>query len=171
VAIIFPSCPGNNCPGFAGNTSPLVALNFGSAFQNASGQRATAAPWNGGFVVTTSTNGVPPTLMSILVEPDRSCLAAPFPALEPSNACSLRQPQIKLPGGGSLAVAGIQYAPTDNTQVTGNSPQQGVLGQIISWTIVFSGSSSLTLEAVVGNTTGVLRLDPACSPTVSVCNP
>jgi len=82
-----------------------------------------------------------------------------------------RQPQLKLPGGGSLAIAGIQYAPTDNTQVTGNSPQRGVLGQIISWTIVFSGSSTLTLDAVVGDTTGVLRLDPACSPTVNVCNP
>jgi len=168
VAVIFPSCPGNNCPAFTGNTSPLVALNFGSAYQNASGQRATAAAWDGGFVVT---GGVPSTLMSIMVEPDQSCLAAPFPTLEPSNSCSNRQPQLKLPGGGSLAVTGIQYAPTDNTQVTGNSPQNGVLGQIISWTIVFSGSSTLSLEAVVGDTSGILRLDPACSPTVSVCNP
>jgi hypothetical protein len=168
VAVILPTCPGNNCPAFTGNTSPLVALNFGSAYQNSSGLRATAAPWNGGFVVT---GGVPSTLMSIMVEPDRSCLAAPFPLSEPSNSCSNRQPQLKLPGGGALALAGIQYAPTDNTQVTGNSPQTGVLGQIISWTIVFSGSSTLSLEAVVGDTTGILRLDAACSPTVNVCNP
>jgi len=168
VAVILPTCPGNNCPAFTGNNSQLVALNFGSAYQNASGQRATAAAWDGGFVVT---GGVPSTLMSIMVEPDQGCLAPPFPALEPSNSCSNRQPQLKLPGGGSLALAGIQYAATDNTQVTGNSPQVGVLGQIISWTIVFSGSSTLSLEAVVGDTTGILRLDPACSPTVSVCNP
>jgi Putative Flp pilus-assembly TadE/G-like len=168
VAVIFPACPGNNCPAFTGNTSPLVALNFGNAFQNSGGQRATAAQWNGGFV---ETNGIPPILMTIMVEPATSCLAPPFPSREPSNSCSTRSPQLKLPGGGSLAVAGIQYAPTDNTQVTGNSPQQGVLGQIISWTIVFSGASSLNLEAAVGDNSGVLRLDPACSPTVSVCNP
>jgi len=168
VAVILPTCPGNNCPPFTGNTSPLVALNFGTAYQNLGGQRATAAQWNGGFVTT---NGIPPIMMTIMVEPDRSCLAPPFPSLEPSNACSNRQPQLKLPGGGALAVAGIQYAPTDNTQVTGSSPQQGVLGQIISWTIVFSGSSTLNLEAAVGDNSGVLRLDPACSPTVGVCNP
>jgi hypothetical protein len=167
VAIVLPACPGNTCPAFTGNNSPSVALNFGDAYQNSSGQRATAAAWNGGFVVT---GGVPSTLMSILVEPDQSCLAPPFPTLEPSNSCSNRQPQLKLPGGGALALAGIQYAPTDNTQVTGNSPQTGVLGQIISWTIVFSGSSTLSLEAVVGDTSGILRLDPACSPTVNVCN-
>ena len=168
VAIVLPNCPGNNCPAFTGNNSALVALNFGSAFQNSGGQRATAAAWHGGFVVT---GGVPSTLMSLLVEPDQNCLVAPFPTLEPSNSCSTRQPQLKLPGGGALAVAGVQYAPTDNTQVTGNSPQTGVLGQIISWTIVFSGSSTLSLEAVIGETSGILRLDPACSPTVNVCNP
>ncbi|MBA3688634.1 MAG: hypothetical protein H0W81_07385 [Chloroflexi bacterium] len=168
VAIVLPTCPGINCPAFTGNNSPSVALNFGNAYQNSSGQRATAAAWNGGFVVT---GGVPSTLMSIMVEPDQGCLAPPFPTLEPSNSCSNRQPQLKLPGGGALALAGIQYAPTDNTQVTGNSPQTGVLGQIISWTIVFSGSSTLSLEAVVGNTSGILRLDPACSPTVNICNP
>jgi putative Flp pilus-assembly TadE/G-like protein len=167
VAIVLPTCPGNNCPAFTGNNSPLVALNFGSAFQS-NGQRATAAAWDGGFVVT---GGVPSTLMSIMVEPDQGCLAAPFPTLEPSNSCSNRSPQLKLPGGGALAVAGVQYAPTDNTKVTGNSPQTGVLGQIISWTIEFKGSSTLSLEAVIGSTSGILRLDPACSPTVNVCNP
>jgi hypothetical protein len=168
VAIVLPTCAGNNCPAFTGNNSKLVALNFGSAFQNSSGQRATPAAWDGGLVVT---GGDPSTLMSLMVEPDSACLVAPFPTLEPSNACSNRAPQLKLPGGGALAVTGVQYAPTDNTQVTGNSPQTGVLGQIISWTIVFSGSSSLSLEAVIGNTSGILRLDPACSPTVNVCNP
>jgi hypothetical protein len=168
VAIVLPSCPENSCPAFTGNNAVLVALNFGSAYQGPGGQRATAAQWDGGFVQTT---GIPPILMSLMVEPDQSCMAPPFPTREPSNSCSLRQPQLKLPGGGSLSVAGIQYAPTDNSQVTGNSPQQGVLGQIISWTIVFSGSSSLNLEAFVAENSGVLRLDPACSPTVSTCNP
>jgi hypothetical protein len=109
--------------------------------------------------------------MTILVEPDQNCLAPDFPFEEPANSCSNRAPQIKLPGGGHLWVAGVQYAPTDNTTVTGSSPQQGVLGQIISWTITFDGNSTLNLLAFNLDDSGVLRLDPACSPTVSVCNP
>jgi hypothetical protein len=109
--------------------------------------------------------------MTILVEPDQTCLAPDFPFTEPTNSCSNRQPQIKLPGGGHLWVAGVQYAPTDNTTVTGSSPQEGVLGQIVSWTITFDGNSTLNLLAFNLDDLGVLRLDPACSPTVSVCNP
>ena len=109
--------------------------------------------------------------MTLLVQPDDSCLVDPFPYDEPSNTCSNRQPQISLPGGGHLALAGVQYAPTDNTTVTGSSPQQGILGQIISWTITFNGGSTLNLEAFIVDDLGVLRLDPACSPTVPTCNP
>jgi hypothetical protein len=177
VAVVLPNCPGNNCPDFAGNNAVLVALNFGDAYLNGgatcdpisgSGCQAIAAEWNGGSV---ETSAIPPKLMTIMVEPDPACLLPPFPFEEPSMSCSTRQPQIKLPGGGHLAVAGVQYAPTDNTTVTGSSPQEGVLGQIISWTITFSGDSTLNLEAFSLDDSGVLRLDPACSPTVDICNP
>jgi Putative Flp pilus-assembly TadE/G-like len=176
VALVLPYCPGTNCPDFAGNNAVLVALNFGSAYllgapcDPVSGFacEATAAQWAGGSVETSS---IPPKLMTIMVEPDPICLAAPFPFVEPAISCSNRQPQIKLPGGGHLAVAGVQYAPTDNTTVTGSSPQEGILGQIISWTITFSGDSTLNLEAFSLDELGVLRLDPACSPTVPTCIP
>lgn len=169
VALVLLSCSGGNpCP-LKGNNSVLVALNLGSEYQNApGGQRATAAQWNGGYV---QTDGDPPSLMTIMVEPYQSCLAPPFPFSEPLNSCSSRQPTINLPGGSHLWVAGIQYAPTDNSKVAGSSPQAGVLGQIISWTIEFKGNSTLNLEAAVAENNGVLRLDPACSPTVSTCNP
>ncbi len=168
VALVLPACPALNCPDFAGNNAVLVALNFGSAYLNPSGTQATAADWDRGSVETTTD---PPHLMTILVEPDQNCLAPDFPFTEPANSCSNRQPQIKLPGGGHLWVAGVQYAPTDNTTVTGSSPQQGVLGQIVSWTITFDGNSTLNLLAFSLDELGVLRLDPACSPTVSTCNP
>jgi hypothetical protein len=169
VAIVLLSCQtANNCP-FKGNAADLVALNFGSAFNNLGGKRATAAQWNGGLV---QTNGIPPIMMTIMVEPVRSCLAPPFPIAEPSKSCTTGNNTIILPGNGNLWVAGVQYAPTDNSKVAGNnSGSQGVLGQIISWTIEFKGGASLNLEAAVGDTNGVLRLDPACSPTVSTCNP
>jgi hypothetical protein len=111
-------------------------------------------------------------MMTIMVEPDATCLASPFPTSEPAKSCTTSNHTILLPGNASLFIAGIQYAPTDNTEVRGNnSGSTGVLGQIISWTIEFKGGASLNLEALVGDTTGILRLDPACSPTVSVCNP
>src|SRR4029079_3602800 len=48
VALVFKSCSAaNNCP-MKGNNSVLIALNFGSAYQNASGNRATADQRNGG---------------------------------------------------------------------------------------------------------------------------
>lgn len=169
VAIVLTECKAaNSCP-FKGNNSVLVALNFGDGYQNAGGQRATAAPWNGGFV---KTNGIPPILMTIMVQPAQSCLAPPFPFSEPANSCSNDNNTLLLPGNGNLWVAGIQYAPTDNSKVAGNnSGSQGVLGQIISWTLEFKGGASLNLEAAVGDNNGVLRLDPACSPTVNTCNP
>src|SRR5207244_4883383 len=42
VAVIFPTCPGNNCPPFTGNSSPLVAHNFRTAAKNAEGDRTSA---------------------------------------------------------------------------------------------------------------------------------
>ena len=146
-----------------------MALNFGSAYQNSSGNRATAAQWDGGLVQTTSD---PPALMSLMVEPNPACLAAPFPTSEPANSCSTSDHTLLLPGNANLFLAGIQYAPTDNTEVRGNgSGSTGVVGQIISWTIEFKGGASLNLQALISDTVGTLRLDPACSPTVNVCNP
>jgi hypothetical protein len=164
VAVVLPYCANNNCPAFVANNAVLVALNTGTAYMDATGTgtEATAAEWDGGLVQTDTD---PPHLMTLMVEKDVSCLAAPFPYDEPNLTCSNRQPQIVLPGGGHVALAGVQYAPTDNTFVTGGSPQQGILGQIISWTITFNGQSTLNLEAFIVDELGVLRLDPACSPT------
>ena len=172
VALVFLECVppnlSNNCP-LKGNATDVLALNFGSAYQDPTGDRATAAEWNGGLV---QTSGTTPVLMSIMVEPDVACLAPPFPTLEPDVArCTNHNATIILPGHANLWVAGIQYAPTDNATVTGGSGSAGILGQIISWTIRFTGGSNLNLEAVVSEENGVLRLDPACSPTVNVCNP
>jgi hypothetical protein len=172
VALVLKSCgSASNCP-FKGNNAVLVALNFGSAYQDTSGAKATAAQWAGGLVQTTTN---PAVLMSVMVEPDPVCLGGSFPLAEPSNSCTSSNHTLKFPGNSNLWVAGVQYAPTDNTDVSGNrSTQQGVLGQIISWTITFHGGASLNLEAFFVDTGGVLRLDPACSPTRDSppeCNP
>jgi hypothetical protein len=162
VALVFQECDvSNTCP-LKGNTADLIALNFGDAYPADS--NALAAEWNGGSVQTSAT---PPLLMSLMVVPDPDCFVAPE---EPDSQCSTHNQTLTLPGGGSLFVAGVQYAPTDNAVVTGGSGSGGVLGQIISWTIRFTGASELNLEAALGSKEGVLRLDRACSPT-HICNP
>lgn len=165
VALVFPECDvADTCP-LKGNNARLIALNFGDTYPTDS--NALPAQWNSGLVQTSAT---PPLLMSVMVDPggDRAtCYVAPE---EPNNRCSTHNATLRLPGGGSLFVAGVQYAPLDNAAVSGGSGSNGVLGQLISWTIKFSGSSGLNLQAALGSKEGVLRLDRACSPT-HICNP
>ena len=166
VALVFKACgSAANCP-LNGNNAVQVVLNFGEAYAGGGGDPATAAEWAGG---TVETNIGDPILMSLLVEKDPICVVQ---ATEPSNTCTTSNGTIRLPGNGNLWVAGIQYAPTDNVIVRGNgSGSTGVLGQVISWTIEFSGGASLNLEAAIADDNGVLRLDPACSPGVATCMP
>ncbi len=169
VAFVLPQCAvSSNCQ-FAMNNSALLALNFGNAYKNSGGDRATAATWNGSPVETTATPRATPILMSLLVNKDPNCYVAPT---EPSNSCSTSNKTLVLPGNGNLWVAGVQYAVTDNVTVAGNrSTSTGVLGQLISWTITFNGGASLNLESAITEVNGTLRLDSACSPTVSTCAP
>lgn len=168
IALVFLEAKNQNgnVPGqLTANSSDLLALNMGSQYKNAAGTRATAAQGPQGLV---QTSGPRPVLMTLMVVPDPTCLPVISP---PPNSCREGDNKtLNLPGGGELAVAGVQYAPTDNVFVRGNSTSTGTLGQVISWTIEFN-SSFLNLEAAITETNGVLRLDPACSPTVSTCNP
>jgi hypothetical protein len=165
VALVFKSCDtAANCP-LGANNSEQILVNAGEAY-GGTGAAADPAEWAGGEVVTTHDD---PILMSLLVEKDPVCVVQ---ATEPSNSCSTGNGTIRIPGNGNLYIAGIQYAPTDNVIVRGNGTgTTGVLGQVISWTIEFSGGASLNLEAAIADRGGTLRLDPACSPGVAVCNP
>ena len=104
--------------------------------------------------------------MTLMVVPDANCrVVQPYP-----NACNDSQNnELKLPGGGALFVAGVQYAPSDNVKVAGNAAGTGTVGAIIAWTIGYD-SGSLNQESAASNEVGVLRLDRACSPG-EICNP
>lgn len=144
------------------NTS-LVALNFGSAYLNSAGQRATPADGPQGQVKTPGTPGV---LMSILVHPDPTCQVVDP---EPPGCIDSQNNTLKLTGGGNIFLAGIQYAPSDNAEFKGNTGQTAEVGQLITWTLKFD-SSVFNITGVLAQTNGVLRLDPACSPT-ETCTP
>ncbi len=144
------------------NTS-LVALNFGSAYLNPGGQRAKAANGPQGPVQTPGNPGV---LMSILVRPDTNCQVVDP---EPPGCIDNQNNTLKLTGGGNIFLAGIQYAPSDNAEMKGNTGQTSEVGQLITWTLKFD-ASVFNITAVLAQANGVLRLDSACSPTTT-CTP
>jgi hypothetical protein len=170
VALVFLEANTQNgsAPGqLQANNSEVFALNYGSAYENSIGTKAKAAIGpNGQPVETTAPNPLLKSLMTLMVVPDPGCYVA---LVEPDTCTASQNKTLSLPGGGQLWVAGVQYAPTDNVVITGNSASEGVVGQIIAWTITFN-SSILNLEAAASETNGVLRLDRACSPT-EVCYP
>jgi hypothetical protein len=107
--------------------------------------------------------------MTLMVEPDRTnCL--PIIA-EESTACKGTENDrktLKLTGGGNIFLAGVQYAPTDNVELKGNSGQASDVGAMWAWTITFN-SSVFNLRTANPELVGVLRLDRACSPG-NTCN-
>jgi Flp pilus assembly protein TadG len=150
----------------SGATS-LVGLNFGDKYLNPGGSWAQPADGPSGPVGLPDPNGGPSTPMSILVRPDPTCQVV---EPEPSGCIDNHNNTLKLTGGGNIFLAGIQYAPSDNAQFKGNTGQTSEVGQLITWTLKFD-SSVFNIHAWVVDTNGVLRIDPACSPTVTVCNP
>lgn len=176
VALVFKEA--NNTNGDPGQftttkLTSLVALNVGSKYCPgpagtvcpAGRSSATAAQGPQGLVQTPAPNSI---LLTVMVEPDPNCTVGP---VEPASCNSNKNKTIGLTGGGNIFLAGVQFAPSDNASLQGNSGQTADIGAFWAWTIQFSGGTEFSLSGSVAATAGVLRLDPACSPAVSVCNP
>ena len=173
VALVFLEARpgGSGIPGqfkTSSNTS-LVALNFGNLYCPAGGPACpTGAAWAspaagpGGPVQTPEPN---PTLLTVMVVPDLTCeVVSP-----PPTACRENFNQtLKLQGGGSIYLAGVQYAPSDNASLTGSSGQESDVGAFWAWTLDFNGDTTFNLTSRIPQSAGVLRLDPACSPSVTL---
>jgi hypothetical protein len=97
-------------------------------------------------------------------------LGACFSGLTPIDSSCSGSSVINMPGNGNLRVAGVVYAPSDNIKVDGNnSGTVGTIGQLVGWTITYSGGASLNQTYPGGESAGILRLDEACSAFNSVC--
>ena len=179
VSLVFTE--GSQCAGgpsacnFAGNNSPLIALNAGACITDSSiSCTAGASPamgWDGNPVEVVFTG--PGTLKSpvpetLIVTKDPNCTVG---TTEPSGCADTSNNVINLPGGGSLFVAGVQYAPTDNVSINGSSAGAGRIGQIIAWTVFYTGGSQISEFYPGGVGNGILRLDTACSGPGTICNP
>ncbi len=149
------------------NTS-LVALNFGDAYCPGTscpgGKWAKPADGPAGPVQTPPPH---PSLLTVMVVPDATCVVES----PPPSACKENDNQtLKLTGGGNIFLAGVQYAPSDNATLTGGSGQESDVGAFWAWTLEFNGGTTFNLSSFKPQSAGVLRIDPACSPT-ETCTP
>jgi hypothetical protein len=178
VALVFDqSGPGNcsNCI-FSGNNALAIALNAGTKFPATfgGGTAATAArDFSNALVQTSGPDGpTPPILMSVLVHKDPDCFVpttAPFQ--EPAACAAGKNKTINIAGSGSLVLEGVQYVPTDNVEISGSSSSNGRVGQIISWTLKYSGGVRINQQGPANEGPGTLRIDAACSAPGEPCNP
>jgi Putative Flp pilus-assembly TadE/G-like len=177
VALVFPEANNTQSGQFAGNNANLVSLNAGSciASSNPIACKTFASPALAADGITSvqvvfkSSFGDVITPETLIVAPkDSKCIVG----TTESNGCNDNgNNSIKLPGGGSLFVAGVQYGPSDNMFVGGGSGGIGYLGQIVAWTVHYTGGSAVKEVYAGGLGNGVLRLDAACSGPNTVCNP
>jgi hypothetical protein len=181
VALMFDECR-NTCT-FAGNNFPTVALNAGTKFPASytGGAAATAArDWDNQLVQTSGPDSpTPPLPLTILVKKDtdgpggtQGCYvptSAPF--VEPAACNASNNQTINIFGNGDIVLEGVQYAPTDNIAIGGNSGSTGRVGQIISWTLKYAGGIGINQEGPGSLGNGILRIDAACSAPGEPCNP
>ena len=114
----------------------------------------------------------PPLLLSILVKKDPDCVVPTgLPFQEPAACDANHNKTVGIAGGGSLALEGVQYIPTDNVEIHGGSSGNGRVGQIISWTLFYSGGTHINQEGPNTLGVGTLRLDGACTAPGTPCAP
>ncbi|HEX8940085.1 MAG TPA: pilus assembly protein TadG-related protein [Candidatus Limnocylindrales bacterium] len=165
VSLVFPESVSNP---FSGNNATLIALNAGSCI-NGDPLACTdwAAPTNGlgvDFVTPTGTLTVPE---SIIVFPK-----TPFCIVGATENPSCRSVNtVDLEGGGLWFLAGVQYGPTDDMKISGNSYGKGFVGQIVAYTVQYTGGSVITEVYPGGPGNGILHLDKRCSGLNTTCYP
>ena len=179
VALMFDEAPGSpTCPScnFLSTSGATVALNAGTKFPPsfAGGTAATAAiDWSGNPVQTSGPMGpTPPILISVLVRKDPGCFVPTSPPfVEPGTCNANKNKTVELKGSGQVVLEGVQYMPTDNVEIGGSSGSTGRVGQIISWTLKYSGGIQINQQGPTTQGPGTLRIDAACSAPGEPCNP
>jgi hypothetical protein len=173
VALVFPETQGtmfkNRTGGGGSSVQQVVALNAGSKYLNPSGAEALAALDYSGNPIQTNTT--PALLMTVIVQRDSNCTPTlPLPAGCDNHEENLNK-AIDLSGGSGIYLAGVQFAVSDGISIAGNSSSGGYVGQIIAWTVLYTGGSVITQEGPGGPNIGILRLDAACTVPGVACSP
>jgi Flp pilus assembly protein TadG len=186
VALMFDERGPGNCSScvFTGNNALTISLNAGTKYPATASSGAAALPardWDDQPVVTSGpASPNPAILMTVLVRHDingpggtTGCYVpvAPQAALEPATCADNRNQTIGISGNGSIILEGVQYAPSDNSVVGGSSSSNGRVGQIVSWTLKYSGGIRINQQGPGTQGPGTLRLDAACTAPGTPCNP
>lgn len=157
---------------FHGNAGTKVYLNAGAKLDATPGAQAKAAIDFAGLPVQTNTT--PAVLLTLMVQPDLNCEGPGRTVVFPiPGACAMpeqKRSAVQLTGTASLYLAGVQYGPTDNMSLNASSAN-GYVGQIVAWTVKYSGGTTINQEGLVQPLNGVLRLDKACSGGDTPCTP
>jgi hypothetical protein len=174
VVLAFDEC-GNTC-NFDGTNALTISLNAGDQFPPGSGGATASAAidWAGNPVLTSGPSSpTPPLIITLYVVKDPGCYvptSAPF--IEPSSCNNPNSHKtLNMAGGGSLALIGVQYAPSDNIKISGGSSGDGEVGQIIAWTITYDGGTRINQHYPGATGNGILRIDAACSAPSEPCSP
>jgi Flp pilus assembly protein TadG len=173
VAFVFRESAGtefkNRTSGGGSGLLQIVALNAGTRYRNAGGSEATAALDYSGQPVQTNTTR--PILMTVIVPADPNCPVVYPAAATCTNVVENNNKSIDLSGGSGVYLAGVQYGPSDNMSIAGNTTTGGYVGQVWAWTLVYTGGSNINQEGDTNQGPGVLRLDAACTAPGTPCVP
>lgn len=109
--------------------------------------------------------------ITIYVPRDPTCFTGAVPNTYP-NLCSDNQNNtVKIGGNAAVVVTGVIYGPSDQMIIASDSTNQnGRLGQIISWTVDYTGHATLNQEGPPQTQAGQLRLDGACTAPGTACS-
>jgi Flp pilus assembly protein TadG len=173
VALVFPESMGTmfqvRTNGGGSTLDQVVALNAGTRYRNPGGTEAAPAhDYSGGLV---QTNTSPAKIMTVIVPPDLRC-PVQYPVVAScSNSAENQDIAIDLSGNSGLYLAGVQYAPSDNMTVSGSTATGGYVGQLWTWTLKYTGQSTITQEGDGSSGPGTLRLNAACTAPGTPCIP
>jgi hypothetical protein len=164
VAIVVQQNVSGSNKGFDTASADVVDLNGGDPSCLSSCTRATPARDVNGNPVATPQG----LAITIYVPRDPACFTGAVPQL-----CSDNQNNaVSIGGNSAVIVSGVIYGPSDNMTIASNSTSQtGVLGQIISWTVTYTGHATLNQEGPPQIQGGTLRLDAACTAPGTPCSP
>ena len=152
VDLVFPE---SNTQTLSGNAADGIRLNLGDI----SGPALPAKDLAGNSMVTPQ--GL---LLTIEVTRDTNCFSGTNPVNSAACVNDLNQNStIRLPAGNLTNVAGVIYAPSDNIAINGQTSQTGTIGQIVAWTVFYSGGATLNQSYPGGPEIGIVRLDAACT--------
>jgi putative Flp pilus-assembly TadE/G-like protein len=163
VAIVVPQNVSGSNKGFDTASATVVDLNGGDPSCATNCSRAAPAQDVSGRAVATPQG----LAITIYVPRDPTCFTGAVPQLCNDN----QNKAVTIGGNSAVIVSGVIYGPSDQMNIASNSTNQnGRLGQIISWTVDYTGHATLNQEGPPQIQGGQLRLDGACTAPGTACS-